>query len=84
MSDCCLTSTQEMRKYERISLSLKGQLFDPGDEIEISCELVNLSAGGATLKTAASFLAGKHWLSISRVSGVMKAPRGSQQWHAWR
>jgi PilZ domain len=60
MSDSASTSTQEKRKYERISLSLKGQLFDPGDETEISCELVNLSAGGAALKTDSELPAGKH------------------------
>jgi hypothetical protein len=60
MSDSAQNSTQEKRKYERISLSLKGQLFDPGDESEISCELVNLSAGGAALKTDSELPAGKH------------------------
>jgi len=58
MSDCA--PNQEKRKYERISLSLKGQLFDPGDESEIGCELVNLSAGGAAIKSDCELPAGKH------------------------
>jgi hypothetical protein len=53
-------ATPEKRQYERISLSLKGQLFDPGDETEVSCELINLSAGGAALKTDSELPAGKH------------------------
>ena len=60
MSDCAPNENQEKRKYERISLSLKGQLFDPGDETEIGCELVNLSAGGAALKSECELPAGKH------------------------
>lgn len=60
MSDCAQTANPEKRKYERISLSLRGQLFDPGDETEIGCELVNLSAGGAALKTDSPLPAGKH------------------------
>jgi hypothetical protein len=60
MSDSATTQTQEKRIYERISLSLKGQLFDPGDETEVSCELINLSAGGAALKTDSELPAGKH------------------------
>lgn len=58
MSDCA--PNQEKRKYERISLSLKGQLFDPGDESEIGCELVNLSAGGAAIKSDCELPPGKH------------------------
>lgn len=60
MSDCASNAIEEKRKYERVSLSLKGQLFDPGDETEIGCELVNLSAGGAALKTDCAIPAGKH------------------------
>jgi hypothetical protein len=60
MSDCASSANPEKRKYERISLSLKGQLFDPGDETEISCELINLSGGGATLKSECELPPGKH------------------------
>jgi hypothetical protein len=60
MSDCTSTDIQEKRKYERISLSLKGQLFDPGNESEVDCELINLSAGGAALKSDCELPPGKH------------------------
>ena len=62
MSDCAPSPVPEQRKYERISLSLKGQLFDPGDETEISCELVNLSGGGAALQSDRELPAGKHMI----------------------
>jgi hypothetical protein len=60
MSNCASSANPEKRKYERISLSLRGQLFDPGDETEISCELINLSGGGATLKSECELPPGKH------------------------
>lgn len=60
MSDCPSPANPEKRKYERISLSLKGLLFDPGDETETSCELINLSGGGATLKSERELPPGKH------------------------
>jgi hypothetical protein len=60
MSDCASSANTEKRKYERLSLSLKGQLFDPGDETEISCELVSLSGGGAALKSETEIPSGKH------------------------
>lgn len=60
MSDCPSSSSLEQRQYERISLPLKGQLFDPGDETEIGCELISLSGGGATLKSECEVPAGKH------------------------
>ena len=62
MSDGAPAANQEKRKYERISLSLKGQLFDPGDETEIGCELINLSAGGAALKSDGELPPGKHMI----------------------
>ena len=60
MPDSASTEIQEKRKYERISLSLKGQLFDPGNETEVDCELLNLSAGGAALRSDCELPAGKH------------------------
>jgi hypothetical protein len=60
MSDCASSANPEKRNYERISLSLKGLLFDPGDETEIGCELISLSGGGATLKSACELPPGKH------------------------
>jgi hypothetical protein len=60
MSDCASSANPEKRNYERISLSLKGQLFDPGDETETSCELISLSGGGATLKSECDLPSGKH------------------------
>lgn len=60
MSDCATSSSPETRKYERISLPLKGQLFDPGDQTEIGCELISLSGGGATLKSECEVPLGKH------------------------
>ena len=60
MSDCASSANPEKRKYERVSLSLKGQLFDPGDETEIVCELINLSGGGAALKSECELSPGKH------------------------
>jgi hypothetical protein len=60
VSDCASSSSAETRRYERISLPLKGQLFDPGDETEIGCEVISLSGGGATLKSECEFPAGKH------------------------
>ena len=62
MSDCASAAIPDKRKYERISLSLKGQLFDPGNETEIGCELINLSAGGAALKSDFELPAGKHMI----------------------
>ena len=62
MSDRAPAAIQDKRKYERISLSLKGQLFDPGDETEIGCELINLSAGGAALKSDGELPPGKHMI----------------------
>src|ERR1700689_1577713 len=60
MSDWASSANPEKRKYERISLSLKGHLFDPGNETEINCELINLSGGGATLKSECELPPGKH------------------------
>jgi hypothetical protein len=60
MLDCSSSSIPEKRRYERISLPLKGQLFDPGDETEIGCELISLSGGGATLKSECEVPLGKH------------------------
>ena len=54
------TVKPEKRAYERISLSLKGQLFDPDDESQTDCELINLSGGGAALKIECELAAGKH------------------------
>jgi hypothetical protein len=51
---------REKRLHERISLSLQGHLFDPEDESEIACELVNLSGGGAALKSERELSPGKH------------------------
>src|ERR1700754_1811328 len=50
----------EKRQHERVSLSLQGHLFDPEDESEIACELIDLSGGGAALKTEYELPAGKH------------------------
>jgi hypothetical protein len=52
----------EKRQFERISLSLQGHLFDPADETEIACELVNLSGGGAGLKSEHALIPGKHMI----------------------
>lgn len=60
MSDCASSANPEKHKYERISLSLRGQLFDPENGTEIGCELVNLSGGGATLKSDCELPSGKH------------------------
>jgi len=60
MSKCASSSSPERRKFERVSLSLKGLLFDPGDETEIDCELVGLSGGGAALKSERELPPGKH------------------------
>jgi PilZ domain len=60
MSDWASSANPEKRKYERISLSLKGHLFDPGNETEIGCELINLSGGGAALKSECELPLGKH------------------------
>ena len=62
MSDCASSVNPEKREYERISLSLKGQLFDPEDGTEIGCELANLSGGGATLKSECELPPGKHMI----------------------
>ncbi len=60
MSDCASSSSAEKRNYERISLPLKGQLFDPEEKTEICCELISLSGGGATLKSECELPLGKH------------------------
>lgn len=53
-------TNSETRKYERVSLSLNGLLFDPEDGTEIECELINLSGGGAALRIASELPPGKH------------------------
>jgi len=54
------SANPEKRAYERVSLSLKGQLFDPDDETQSDCELINLSGGGAALKIDGEIPPGKH------------------------
>jgi hypothetical protein len=48
----------DKRKYERIKLFLPGQLFNPLNEQSVECKVLNLSAGGAAVQCAATFIAG--------------------------
>ncbi|HWC62210.1 MAG TPA: PilZ domain-containing protein [Rhizomicrobium sp.] len=42
----------ERRIYERVATALTGKFFVPAEEITLDCEIVNLSAGGAGVRSA--------------------------------
>jgi hypothetical protein len=75
MSDCASSANPEKRKYERISLSLKGRLFDPGNGTEFGCELISLSGSGARLNSKAELPSGKRMVlyieSFGRYDGTI-------------
>jgi hypothetical protein len=42
----------EQRAFERIATALAGKLFVPAEEVTLDCEIVNLSGGGAGVRSA--------------------------------
>ncbi len=44
----------EKRRFRRVALDLPGKLFFPADESEERCTVIDLSPGGAAIKSAAS------------------------------